>query len=143
MAEFDEWYQINKDADLKIGESLPPDVRLWPDSSWKKFIIKYLMEKNKYFVYPRSSYSTNFGDAGVNHRGTKLFQVPLQYGSKIYICQTFMNLSPNMIHFAKYSPESIKNNNSDLLKFNFDVDLYGIKNECHFTDNPICPTQKM
>jgi glycosyltransferase involved in cell wall biosynthesis len=63
--DFDEWYQINKNIDLKVGESLPPDVRLWPDSSWKKYKIKYLIEKNKFYVYPRSSYSTNFGVSSV------------------------------------------------------------------------------
>jgi hypothetical protein len=140
--DFDKWYQINKDVDLKIGENLPPDVRLWPDSSWKKYMIKYLVEKNKFFVYPRSSYSTNFGDAGVNHRGTKIFQVPLQYGSKNYILPKFHESFSKYDSYCEISPESIKNNNYDLVKYYFDVDIYGVKKNSISTNRYVLTTRK-
>lgn len=38
----------------------------WPKSSWLKYHIKYCIEKNKYFVYPYHSLSTNNSDAGTH-----------------------------------------------------------------------------
>jgi len=53
------------------------NIRSWPDSSWKKLFTKYMVENNLFFVYPKSSYTTNFGDKGQHHQGTNVFQVPI------------------------------------------------------------------
>ncbi len=61
---FREWY--NEQTGVESSYLLPRRVVSWPETSWKKYYIKYCVEKNKYFVYPYISYSTCFGDVG-NH----------------------------------------------------------------------------
>ena len=124
---FENWYELNINNDLLENEDIPPDVRLWPETSWKKYFVKYLIEKDKYFVYPRVSYSTNFGDAGVHHKGTNLYQVPLQYCNKNLILPAFNESSTKYDSYCEILPESLKNYNSDFENYNFDVDLYGLK----------------
>lgn len=124
---FEEWYEINKDRDLSKDESISPDVRLWPATSWKKYFIKYLIEKDKYFVYPRTSYTTNFGDAGEHHNGTNIFQVPLQYGDNKLDFPDFHKSIAKYDSYCEILPESIKSLNSELKEYGFDVNIYGLK----------------
>ena len=79
---FKQWYNHNKTWD-NSDERLPLDVLNWPETSWKKYYIKYLVATNKYFVFPRVSLTTNFGDPGTNN-GYKnnLHQVNLLIGDK-------------------------------------------------------------
>lgn len=62
-AQFKEWYAVNCDKRVE-GADVPQNVAGWSDKSWLKYYIKYLIDTNKYFMYPRISYSTNFSDAG-------------------------------------------------------------------------------
>jgi len=49
----------------KVEIALPTNVMNWSDrTSWKKLYFKYIIHSDKYFVYPRISLSTNFGDIG-------------------------------------------------------------------------------
>jgi hypothetical protein len=124
---FEEWYKQNKEIDVNDYRNLPGDVALWPDSSWKKFFIKYMMEKDKYFVFPRCSYSTNFGDVGEHHKGTNLWQVPLQYEKVNY------DFIPLKDSYAKYDvfceilPFCLKKLAPHLGNYEISVDLYGMK----------------
>jgi len=58
---------------------LPASVVAWPSAtSWKKIFFQYLLETNRYFVYPRISLTTNFGDIGQHHdNDLKVWQTPL------------------------------------------------------------------
>lgn len=74
--EFRKWYQSQ--GKLEGGYDIPTAVTSWPDTSWLKYHIKYCIEKNKYFVYPYSSYSTCFGDVGEHVKvQNNTFHVPL------------------------------------------------------------------
>ncbi|MBR9777790.1 MAG: hypothetical protein GYB55_23305 [Cytophagales bacterium] len=60
---FKNWY--NKDIDiLKIN--IPDHVKGW-DRSWKKFYIAYLVETNRYYVYPYYSFSTVNDEQGTHY----------------------------------------------------------------------------
>jgi glycosyltransferase involved in cell wall biosynthesis len=74
------WYksQTSMAIDNFDNPALPRSVKKWPTTSWKKYYAKYMLEQNKYFVYPYDSLSTNFGDPGTHFRkGSSLFQVAL------------------------------------------------------------------
>ena len=80
---FKVWYEA--DPDIRSIQGVPRYVRNWPESSWLKYFIAYLVEKNMYFFYPRLSLATNFGDAGTHVMNSNTeFQVPLQLGPKKY-----------------------------------------------------------
>lgn len=62
---FLEWYSCNKTKEL-TDPRIPKSVRKWPSASWKKYFVAYLVESNKYFVFPRHSFSTPSGINGVH-----------------------------------------------------------------------------
>ncbi|HKR07034.1 MAG TPA: glycosyltransferase family 2 protein, partial [Bacteroidia bacterium] len=125
---FKQFYESEESA-LKSTDKLS-DVIIhnWPDSSWKKYFYKYMVEKDKYFVYPRISYTTNFGDAGTHFiEQSSSYQVNLNIGKRK------MNFSKFELSLSKYDsyfeilPEIIKKFNSDMRPYDFECDLYGIK----------------
>lgn len=63
--DFKIWYDEHADKDLS-NVPVPPRVLRWPESSWKKYFQIYLVQSEKYVVYPYIGYSTNFGDTGEN-----------------------------------------------------------------------------
>ena len=78
---FRDWYDRQYLTD-EAASSMPPEVpravASWPDSSWKKYYVNYLIESGRTFVYPRASLSTNFGAVGTHWPyATADFQVPL------------------------------------------------------------------
>jgi hypothetical protein len=79
--EFKTWY--DRQGSRLSSNAIPSCLRQWPDTSWLKFHTCYCIEKNKYFVYPYDSLSTNNADAGVNsRRADTLMQAPLLAGMK-------------------------------------------------------------
>jgi hypothetical protein len=91
---FIDWYQNNKD--FNKSQEIPEYLNSWPESSWLKYHDKYLIETNRYFVYPYVSLSTNFSDAGEHaHFTVNDHQVELQYEKCKY-------------NFPDYTDKSIK-----------------------------------
>ena len=71
------------ETEINPEDKLPECLQTWT-KSWKKDYFKYMKEQGKYFVYSRTSYSTNFGDIGSNFKITKRrYQVPLMVGKKV------------------------------------------------------------
>jgi hypothetical protein len=134
---FKEWHLQSAD---KYGSSycarysdlLPANIRLWPESSWKKLMAAYMVARNLFVVYPRISLSTNFADDGVHcrDRGT-IYQVPLLRRPMAFrfvplaqsgaVYDVHEELLPRLV--VEYCPR--------LAPYDFDVDLYGTKLCCH------------
>lgn len=69
---------MDKSPEILPTDKVPEDVKWWKKSSWLKYLVKYMVEKNLFFVYPYQSHTTNFGDAGVHYsRTVSDEQVPL------------------------------------------------------------------
>ncbi|MCR5301264.1 MAG: hypothetical protein K6E49_02360 [Lachnospiraceae bacterium] len=82
---FKTWYRDNRDKDL-ADPFVPANVSGWSDRSWLKYYIVYLIETDKYCLYPRKSLTTNFGDIGSHAEKTDTdLQVPMA-GSKHCRC---------------------------------------------------------
>ena len=78
--EFMKWYDEHE-KDPWNEAKLPKVICNWPKSSWLKYHTRYCIEKEKYFVYPYISYTTNFSDEGTHSKGLNTaYQVPLQQG---------------------------------------------------------------
>ena len=74
---FGEWYEIHKDDDI-AADNVPVNVSSWSEKSWLKYFIKYLIDTDRYFIYPRISFTTNFGDEGTHaNEGVNDLQVPI------------------------------------------------------------------
>ncbi|MEN8249992.1 MAG: hypothetical protein ABFS32_13750 [Bacteroidota bacterium] len=124
---FREWYQTDPDL-FKIAMS-DPIRRYWPETSWKKYFCGYMADKKKFFVFPRISYTTNFNDPGTNYKKSVNFQG-----------QTPLRLSEISCRFKRFSdsycvydshlellPECLKQLSSGFDNFEFELDLYGVK----------------
>ena len=123
------WYASNSDLIINGEMGLPPSVINWPQTSWKKYFVAYTVTENKYFVYPRTSLTTNFGDAGTHVKvSSPEYQVSLMLRTKSY---KFSHLEDSLcIYDVFYELEArcIKVFNQELEKFDFECDLYGTKN---------------
>lgn len=64
---FKAWYAGKSPGDLESIDGLPESVKSWPESSWKKYFHGYIVDTDKVFIYPYSSYTTNCSDAGGTH----------------------------------------------------------------------------
>lgn len=62
--EFELWYKNNSEDFSK--EYLPNCLNSWNKNSWLKYHTRYCIEKNKFFVYPYESLSTNNNDIGTH-----------------------------------------------------------------------------
>jgi len=57
---------------------MPQRIYHWGKTSWKKNYMAYIASKDKYFVYPYHSYSTNRSEIGTHRiKATTDYQVPL------------------------------------------------------------------
>lgn len=80
--EFYQWYLRQKGNVANWGD-IPAYVKNWPESSWLKHQIAFLIENKRHFVYPRVSLTTNFGEPGQHVASLdSTFQVPLLFGKK-------------------------------------------------------------
>ena len=78
--DFYQWYLENEDIfERECDTYFPRGIKKWGENSWLKYHIRYCVEKNKFFVYPYHSMTTNFMDVGV-HSNEMLtrFQIPVE-----------------------------------------------------------------
>lgn len=78
---FKEWYLLHNNVDLSERNLLPDYIAKWNEHSWLKYFMRYIVETDKYFVYPAISLSTNASDVGQHCVvSTSDYQVPLLCG---------------------------------------------------------------
>lgn len=122
---FIEWYKVN-DGEILSSPDLPQNVSRWGDNSWLKYHIKYCIETNRFFVYPRTALSTNFSDTGQhNSEESNGYQVPIQTDFKRdYILPGFEDSRVKYDAFFELVNigENLQIKDDDIC-----VDLYGTK----------------
>lgn len=125
--EFRRWLAANG-TDVSHIQNIPSDVRNWPESSWLKLYDAYIIDQNKFFVYPYRALSTNFGDPGQHFTmASSRFQVAIQQQSKEH---RFIPLDDSLAiydAFCELLPQTFKRQNPKLAELDFAVNLYGQK----------------
>lgn len=81
---FHDWYKQHNA--FTEDNRIPRSLFGWGEKSWLKFHTRYCIEENKYFVFPYTSYSTNYSDVGVNHSSNNnsnptIYQTVLNFGN--------------------------------------------------------------
>lgn len=119
--EFVKWYGENSE-EFGVENHLPEDMCNWPKTSWLKYHRRYCIEKNKYFVYPYISLSTNNSAPGEHFKSsTDIYQANILWGDKM-----LYNLNPKVFYDGFFENESIASyigvNSDDIC-----VDFYNIK----------------
>lgn len=123
---FREWLREYGSGPVTIEDHVPELVASWPSTSWKKYLNKYLVMQDKYFVYPRHSVLTNFADVGSHNEATTFnFQVPLSLGSRSW---AFVALQESLAIYDAYfeiRSDCMKKLAPEIQSYDFLVDLSG------------------
>jgi len=124
--DFREWYDANC-SKLSKASDMPSRIYSWPESSWKKYYMKYLVETGKTFLYPYDSFSSNYSDVGQHNKTvTPHFQVPMISGKSDFI---FGGLNDVPCYDIFFERTELKYCGHDVC-----VDLYGTRSvsECRY-----------
>ncbi len=119
-----EWYKDNCES-FVFAKGVPQCVCNWDSRSWLKYYVRYCVEKDLYFVYPRISLVTDFSDVGTHAaESSSDFQVPILMGEKEWILPVFDE--------AKYKYDVFFENQElysclGVPKGSVLVDLYGVR----------------
>lgn len=128
---FKKWYLTNRDS-IKADASFPDYIANWNDSSWLKYYNKYIVEENKFFVYPYKSLSTNHTDIGEHNKIVNNdFQVPLLTESMNYRCVPLEEGIKYDIFFERIGISEYMLNDLDGKKT---LDLMGMKTKFEDSD---------
>ena len=85
---FQQWYNSFQD-DRFSDIDMPENFKQWK-KAWSKYYMAYLIETNRYFVFPNISRTTCFGDAGEHSSiGSTIGQVNLICGESQYHFKPF------------------------------------------------------
>ena len=120
---FRDWYK--KQEKMESCYWIPKEVTAWPESSWKKYHIKYCIENKKYFVYPYVSYTTCFADIGEHFKkNTNMLQVPI--ANKISHAMKFAELEDDdAVRYDAFFENQDLYKYCNINKDELTVDLYG------------------
>jgi hypothetical protein len=123
---FKHWYH-NKEK-LETDTMMPRNILNWASDNWDKNFNYYLVEHDLYFVYPQISLTTNFLEPGAHftHEAGH-FQVPVLTGSKSFRFESFDQSNAIYDIFWELSMKTFKKMVPALQKYDFEVDLLGVK----------------
>ena len=89
--QFKNWLDKH-DEDYVLSVNMPSMVKKWT-RAWSKYYIAYIIDTQKYVLYPKISLSSNYGDAGEHGGGiSSTLQVNLLDGPKSFSMDKFENL---------------------------------------------------
>lgn len=111
-------------TDIPWGDlDMPHQIKEWT-RAWSKYYDAYMVMEDKYSIFPYTSLTTNFSDAGEHGSANNtIVQVSLQQGYKQYVTLPFDQL----IRYDIYSnnlllPEALGIPQNDIC-----LDLYGVR----------------
>lgn len=130
--EFRTWYEEHKNDDI-AADNVPVNVSSWSERSWLKYFIKYLIDTDRYFLYPRVSFATNFGDDGEHmgkgSSGISDLQVPLA-GIRSYgqIDMHFSDIDESMAVYDSYFENlCLEHRLPEVVRGQVSIDIYGTR----------------
>lgn len=89
---FSEWYRIHQNDDL-LSLDMPVYIQKWK-KAWSKFYIAYLIQSNKFFIFPSVSHTTCFSEVGENGSySSTIGQASLLAGPRKYAFKQFEELT--------------------------------------------------
>lgn len=105
-------------------DDLHPLFEEFPDTDWLHVKAKFLTETGRYYVYPRESLTSNFGDEGTHFvRATSFFQVPLQQFRRDFRYMTLDDAIAVYDSFFEIEPSRLNRMTERVSGYNYAVDL--------------------
>ena len=110
---------------------LPPRVASWSNANWERPFLQYMLDQKAYVAYPEQATVTMFGELGGHVRYRQYYHA---FHSRLNMETQFPRFSAGALErVPRYDPffeldvEFFKLHNPGLSKYDFDVDLYGLK----------------
>ena len=147
---FRSWYEeVEKSEHDNLASGTVPDgtvpkaVMNWPPTSWLKYFIRYLVATDKFFLYPHHSQTTNHSDSGTHiDKPNNRWQVPLAMrNNSLRFSSPAESLAVYDSHFELLQ-EKLKQLAPILNEFDFDVDLFGVKDPASFRQPYVLTSKK-
>ena len=133
---FRDWYLEGQG--IHSDDLFPTDIAEWPSTSWLKYYIKYAVTHDYFFVYPRVSLSTNFGENGVHFtKQIDTYQVPTLVRKKSF---KFIDLDDSLSvydTFFEILPSRLNRLMPELADYSYIVNLYGRKDPDNYDESYI------
>jgi hypothetical protein len=124
---FAEWLAVNG-RQVTTADNMHELFAAFPSDDWLAVKAKYLAATNRYYVYPRESLTTNFGEPGTHFdRPTALFQTPLQQLRREFRFIPFDAAVAVYDGFYEMLPDRLRRLAAGLPEAGLDVDLYATK----------------
>lgn len=121
--EFKSWYLKNEKKDLSEDGILPVYISNWNKHSWLKYYMRYIVETNKYFIYPIISLSSNRSETGQHCRVTNNdYQVSMLQGNMNF---NFPRLDKSVKYDVFFERVGIENKIFPKCRGEILLDLYG------------------
>ena len=115
----------------------------FPTTDWFPLKTKYLVQTDRFYVFPRESLSTNFGDSGTHVRGTSFFQVPLQTRRSSFRFQPLAEAVAVYDSFQEMLPERVNRLTDRFAAYDFTVDLHGTRSLANIPTKFVLTTQEV
>lgn len=114
--------------------TVPPTVPLheaWSHfdrEDWFPLLARFVITTDRYFVFPRVSQATGWGDAGTHFSwASRFFQVPLQRGKLVYDFKTLDEADAVYDSFFELQPDRLNRLTDQLHGHDYTLDLYATK----------------
>ena len=99
---------------------------------WFPLLARFVITTNRYWVFPRVSHTTGWGDAGTHFaRASRFFQVPLERGKQQYYFKPLAEAIAVYDSFFEMQPESLNRLTDQLCSYDYAVDLYATKSRAN------------
>lgn len=122
---FRSWLDTENDNRLDVPW-LPKKLRTW-GLHLDTLMYKYVVETDRYFVYPKPGLLTNFSDAGAHFPRMNDFQVPLQLHDREIVLCSLKDSRAVYDAWFELRPWLLTDAHPELKSKEFCVDLYGTK----------------
>lgn len=140
-AAFAGWVAAN-DPQVTPADDVHELFAAFPPDDWLSIKARYLAAMGKYYVYPRESLTTNFGEPGTHFdRATALFQVPLQHRRGTFRFQPLDEAIAVYDGYYEILTDRLDRLTDRFAGLSYDVDLYATKAPRHLRADYVLTTR--
>ncbi|HMD79758.1 MAG TPA: hypothetical protein VKE92_00535, partial [Anaerolineales bacterium] len=140
--EFENWRVANSGVKSGTNETMHELWSKFASDDHFPILTNYLVSTRRYYVFPRVSFTTGFGDMGTHFTSkTSYFQVPLQHNQTSFRFQKLKSSVSVYDSFMEILPECVKQIVPALSDWDFDVDLNATKAPHHLTADFVLTTR--
>ncbi|MFZ1397507.1 MAG: hypothetical protein WAS33_11440, partial [Candidatus Promineifilaceae bacterium] len=128
---------------IQPSDDLHELFQSFPPTDWFPLKTKYLVQTNRFYVFPRESLTTNYGDSGTHVRGTNFFQVPLQTRRADFRLQPLADSVAVYDSFQEMLPGCVRQLTDQFDGYEFTVDLHGTRSRANIPTDFVLTTQAL